>query len=76
MKKKMFFVAAAVAVLSLSSCKKDYTCECTTSLGGITTSASTTINDTKSNAEEACENGSSTSTVAGIESSVTCEIVD
>lgn len=25
----MFFVAAAVAVISLSSCKKDYTCECT-----------------------------------------------
>lgn len=25
----MFFVAAAVAVISLSSCKKDYTCSCT-----------------------------------------------
>jgi hypothetical protein len=28
MKTKMFFVAAAVAVISLSSCKKEFECEC------------------------------------------------
>jgi hypothetical protein len=34
MKAKMFFVAAAVAVISLSSCKKEYECLCST--GGNT----------------------------------------
>ncbi|MFK7783985.1 MAG: hypothetical protein AB8B56_02655 [Crocinitomicaceae bacterium] len=73
--KKVLFVGA-FALLSLASCKKDYTCECTTSVAGISTSASATINDTKSNAEEACEAGSSSSTVAGITSTVSCAIVD
>jgi hypothetical protein len=30
MKKKMMFVAAAVALISLASCKKDYECYCST----------------------------------------------
>ena len=51
----MFFVAAAVAVISLSSCKKDYICECTFDQAGISGSATTTISDAKkSDAEDAC----------------------
>jgi hypothetical protein len=37
MKTKMFFVAAAVAVISLSSCKKEYECECSNLGGNMTT---------------------------------------
>jgi hypothetical protein len=56
MKKKMFFVAAAVAVLSLSSCKKDYTCDCDITVLGMTQSSSTDILDSsKDDAETACD---------------------
>lgn len=68
---KKFLLIAVVIVAGLSSCKKDYTCECTTSVSGSDDiSASTTINASKKDAEEACENG--TSSVGGV--SVTCEI--
>jgi hypothetical protein len=56
MKTKMFFVAAAVAVISLSSCKKDYECKCEFDQAGITGSATTSINDAKKkDAEDACD---------------------
>lgn len=48
------FAAVAVLALSFASCKKDYICECSTSVGGFTTSASTTIKDTKKKATDAC----------------------
>jgi hypothetical protein len=51
----------------LSSCKKDYTCTCT--VGG-TAAGSTTINDTKKNAKEKCDEGDQN--VLGIVSD--CEI--
>lgn len=44
----------------MASCKKDYTCTCTGSIDGEVVpgaSSSVTINDTKSNAEEACDEG-------------------
>ena len=59
--KKVLFVAA-LGMLTLASCKKDYTCECTTTIGGFSSSASTTINATKKDAKTACENGSNAST--------------
>ncbi len=56
--RKVFF--AAVAVLALASCKKDYTCECTTTGGGVSGTVSGTVNGSKKDAKEACEKGSST----------------
>ena len=67
--KKVFFLAA-FAVLGLASCKKDYTCECTTTGSGTSITQTTTINGTKKDAKTACENGSST--VMGI--TTTCKI--
>jgi hypothetical protein len=57
MKKKMFFVAAAIAVLSLSSCKKDYTCDCEVSaLGATVPGSSENINDSsQSDAQQICD---------------------
>lgn len=72
--KKIFFIAT-VAILGLTSCKKDYTCECTTTItqpefqyGGTvvqpastqTASASATITDKKKDAEAKCEEGTKT----------------
>lgn len=55
--KKVALFAAVVFAVGLTSCKKDHTCECTTTDSSNTISdvtVSTTINDTKSNAEDAC----------------------
>ncbi|MDC1204024.1 hypothetical protein N8085_01325 [Salibacteraceae bacterium] len=74
MKKLLLVAAAGFMIAGMSSCKKDYTCTCTTpetTVLGFTVpaqSASTTINDTKKNAEEACE--------AGTQSGVTCTIAE
>ena len=72
---KKLLLVAAVAAFTMTSCKKDYTCECTTSVSilGVTTSAtaSTTIKDTKKKAKETCEKGT-VSNSAG--STTTCKI--
>ncbi len=72
--KKSIFVLAGVAMLALASCKKEYTCECTTTSAIGTISATTTIKDTKNNATEACEAGSSSTNVGGMQTTVTCKI--
>lgn len=51
---KKFIAIAALGVLTLASCKKDYTCTCTATSGGVSISSSVVINDTKSKAEDAC----------------------
>ena len=72
------FIAIAVVgmfgVLSLGSCKKDYTCECTSSVTvngtTTTTTASGTKNGKKKDVKEECEKGSQTTSY----STVTCKI--
>lgn len=44
-----------------TSCKKDYTCECTISGGGVSGTASATQNMSKKDAEAWCEESSTTS---------------
>lgn len=56
MKKVLF---AAVAVLALASCKKEYTCECTTSLTGSATTSGKTEKLSKKDAKAACEKNNS-----------------
>ena len=70
---KNLFILMLFALLSLTSCKKDYTCECTSYLSGVkVTSESTTITDTESKADEACDKGDYAEDILGI--SVDCEI--
>lgn len=64
--KKLTLLAIAFVAITFASCKKDYTCECSVTVGGITTSASTTIKDTKKKAKDAC--------TAKATSGVTCAI--
>ncbi len=72
MKKMLMIAAAGLMIAGMSSCKKDYTCTCSTepmTVMGITVpaqSASSTVNATKKDAAEVCESG----TGAG----VTCTI--
>jgi hypothetical protein len=58
-KMKKILLIAAVGCFVMTSCKKDYTCECTFSGNGISGSTSATIHETKSKATTACEAGSS-----------------
>ena len=52
---KKILLIAAVAGFVMTSCKKDYTCECTTTGTGSTQVTTFTITDTKSKATDACE---------------------
>ena len=64
-------------VIALASCKKDYTCECTSSVGGITAgTSSVTITDTKKKAEDQCVTSGASATVGGVTTSTTCAIVN
>ncbi len=72
--KKLVLLSSVLACLSLGSCKKDYTCSCTTTAGANTATTTSTIKDTESKAKETCEKGSSTTTLAGITSTTKCEI--
>ena len=47
----------ALAFITLVSCKKDYSCECTTTISGVSQSDTYTITDHYSDAEAKCNNG-------------------
>ena len=57
--KKVLFSLAVVALFAATSCKKDYTCECTTTstVDGVDdfTSEVELLNVSKSDAEDACD---------------------
>lgn len=74
MKKVSLFIAVVAITAIFSSCKKDYTCECTSTYGGISTSASVTAKMTKKDAKEWCEGYNVSSTVGGVTSSTTCKL--
>ena len=53
---KNLFILTVFAIVALTSCQKDYTCECKGYIDGMYfATESQTINDTKSNAAEACD---------------------
>lgn len=52
--KKITLLAAVIAAFTFTSCKKDYTCECSVTSNGLTVTGSTTIKDTKKKAKDAC----------------------
>ncbi len=62
---KNLFILTLFALIALTSCKKDYTCECKNyySYNGIVNPSETeffsssTIKDTKSKAEDKCDKG-------------------
>lgn len=78
--KKTFILAAAVAMIAMTSCKKDYTCACeyvqTDADGNVIGEGSTenTANMKKSDAEEWCDNQESTVESGGATAKTTCEL--
>ncbi len=67
--KKIIFLGA-FALLALASCKKDYTCKCTSTDGSNTYTSSSTITDHRSDAKAECD---AKDTSAGT-ASINCEI--
>ena len=63
MKKVLGIVAIALFALSFASCKKDYNCTCTDSVGTVTTIAYTKVK--KADAEDACSTSSTLWALAG-----------
>ena len=71
MKKLVLLVAVVAAV---TACKKDYTCECTTTVTGAGSQVNDyTIHDKKSDAKDACNQKASSSSSAG-GATITCAI--
>lgn len=65
---KKVLVLSAVAMIALASCKKDYTCECTTEFNGQTATSTAEIKDAKkSDAEDACNQLDAASTATSCE---------
>lgn len=55
MKKLFPVVAVALIATMFTSCKKEYTCTCTVTVGGMSTSSSASLGKlTKKDAEAAC----------------------
>ena len=66
--KKVLFVGLFFGALALTSCKKDYTCECKYDLNGSATTHEFAIKDAKKkDAEDACKYN-----VPGV--TVTCDL--
>jgi len=59
--KKVFFIAG-IAVLTLASCSKDWTCKCTQtgSSGTVIGSTSSTITGKKNDVKTSCDEGDAT----------------
>lgn len=61
--KKLVLAVAALGLISLTSCKKDYTCSCS---GGTSTAISYPLNKMKkSDAKAACDTWNTAFTVGG-----------
>ena len=75
--KKVLFVGMLFGAMALTSCKKDYTCECktTTNMEGIADSSfSETINDKKDDAKETCESMSTSVSSGDFKTTTDCKI--
>jgi hypothetical protein len=72
---KKVLLVAAIAAFAMSSCKKDYTCECTSkdSNGTVISTADGTVHTTKSKAKDACSQTASASS-GGTSITTTCAL--
>jgi hypothetical protein len=62
--KKLTLLAVAFVAVSFASCKKDYTCTCTTTPGTATASVTKIIGVSKKAAQANCVSGTTTETDA------------
>jgi hypothetical protein len=75
----ILFSSAIIAVFGLSSCTKEYTCQCTISYSGVAGLPDTSVNeysvrDTKKGAKSVCESKSNTTTSGNVKTVETCRL--
>jgi hypothetical protein len=70
MKRFLSIAAVTVALVSLSSCKKDYTCECTSNSTGTVLSTLQIPDSKKSDAQSSCDAWEAQYAILGL----TCEL--
>ena len=72
---KNLFILTVFALVALTSCKKDYTCECKNyEDGDLYSTVTTTIQDTKSKAKTSCDYLDETTNLGGGHYETKCEI--
>ncbi len=76
MKKFAPIAAIALFAIAFTSCKKKWTCECTSTINGVSTTSSGTDTEkrTKKDAKALCEKSNGTQTIAGITTTVDCKL--
>ena len=76
--RKISLLLIVFFAISMASCKKDYICDCTTSINAGTTgnSTSNTGKMKKSAAETKCNEGDNTTTVSGVTTKTECSLRD
>lgn len=76
MKKLIPVAAVAALAMMFTSCKKDYTCTCTTTSGGTTIGTTDVAlgKQKKKDAETACNGHASSSSVGGVTVAVSCKL--
>ena len=79
MKKIILLASVAFVALSLSSCKKEWTCECTVSSTYAGTTTTETVSGktdkmSKKDAKDKCNEGDSSYDLLGVKVSSDCEI--
>lgn len=75
----LFFSAALIALISTTSCTKEYVCQCTITYSGIAGLPDTVvkeydIRDTKSKAKSICEGNSATIEKDNVKTVETCKL--
>ncbi len=76
MKKLIPMIAVAALATMFTSCKKDYSCTCTTTASGATTATTKYPlgKQKKKDAESACNAMNTSVTAAGMSASVSCKL--
>lgn len=76
MKKFIPMTAVAVIALMFTSCKKEYTCNCTTTFTGSApvSSSMKTEKLSKKDAKAQCEKPNGTTTISGVSATVSCKL--
>lgn len=74
--KKLTLLAIAVMAICFASCKKDYTCECTSTINGVaySSSSSNTGKMKKKDADSKCNEGDKTYEISGSTYKIECMI--
>ena len=72
--KNKYLLKVLIAVISLASCKKEYTCTCTTTIGNVVTKTSkfNIDNSTKKNAVANCKSKEGVTSYNGVTTNITC----